>query len=220
MNNLCTMEIRELLLPGSTYHICTRSNGDDQLFREHDDYIYFKESFQKKLSQAWEILAWVLLPNELHLVIRIKEVDTKKPVSHSHLFGNVLNGYVQHYNRRYFRQGSLLNRSFRRELIKSESQLKDLICRMDNLPVAQHLVTDPEDWKFGSYSEFQKSNYISHAAQTIVEKFTDIVSYVSHHLRDGMMRANILPPRKWLNRWFSFDDPDPSGAGGNDPPFG
>lgn len=204
------MEIREMLMPGNTYHVCTRSNGEEELFRDDEDYIYFNQSLRRRMSGIWEIISWVYLPQEMHLVIRIKDNDDQR-VSYAHLFGHVLNGYVQHYNRKYHRQGSLLNRSFRRKLIKSEEELKDLICLIDNLPVARDLVTEKEDWKYGSYSELTKSNFANELAKSVLATFNDAISFITHHLKSGLLKTNILPRRIWASRWTSATA---------DPPFG
>lgn len=200
------MEIRQILFPGSTYHICTRSNGDDLLFRDNDDYLYFKQVMHKRLTHAWEIISWVMVPNELHMIVRIKDFESEKPISHPHLLGNVLNGYVQHYNRKYGRQGSLLNRSFRRKLVKNNEELKNVICLVDNLPVARELVSECGDWKYGSYYEFKTSSFASKVAKKVVGKFNDVIDYITHHSGDGLTRFNILPPRSWMNRWSTFEE--------------
>ncbi|HTF04763.1 MAG TPA: hypothetical protein VK826_12095, partial [Bacteroidia bacterium] len=89
------MEIREKIKSGRFYHICTRSNGTDLLFRATHDYNYFMDKCRKKLSDAWELIAWVMIPNEVHLVIRIKDdPETNPDLDHANLFGHVLNGYV------------------------------------------------------------------------------------------------------------------------------
>lgn len=199
------MEIRELLLPGNTYHVCTRSNGTDLLFRDKEDYVYFREAMKKRLSGRWEIIAWTLVPNEIHLVISIKANTEVDPINQSNFFGHLLNGYVQHYNRKYHRQGSLFNRSFRRKLIKSEKELKDLICMVDNLAVARNLVADQDDWEFASFYEFQQSNYVTKTARKVAEKFKGIIYYIVDHLREEVMKKEILPPRKWFNAWSCAD---------------
>jgi putative transposase len=204
------MEIREMLLPGSTYHICTRANGEEELFRDGDDYAYFNQSLRRRMAEVWEIISWVYLPQELHLVIRIKE-NEDKPISHAHFFGHVLNGYVQHYNRKYYRQGSLLNRSFRRKLIKTQEELKDIICLVDNLPVARDLVSDKTDWKYGSYAEFSQSNFASEVARSVITTFNDAISFITHHMKEGLLKSNILPRRIWASRWTTASA---------DPPFG
>lgn len=197
------MEIKTILTPGNSYHICTRTNGTDLLFRDQEDYVYFTNSFKDRLSECWEIISWVLLPNEAHFVIRITQSDVSELTNHSNLLGHMLNGYVQHYNRKYLRQGSLLNRSFRRKQIQSQRELKDLICQLDNLPVARDLVEEKQDWKYGSYIELQSAKFATKAGKKITKLFDGVLNYFAHHMKDGMMKFNTLPPRKWVRDWCS-----------------
>jgi hypothetical protein len=172
----------------------------------------------ERLSHAWEIISWVMIPNELHMVIRIKDFESEKPVSHAHLFGHVLNGYVQHYNRKYARQGSLLNRSFRRRLLKNNDDLKDTICLIDNLPVARGLVMEGSKWKHGSYFEICSASFVNTLAEKITTKFSDTIDYIRHHTNEELTKYSILPPRKWTNRWNTpYHDLQ---TGVSVPPFG
>lgn len=171
----------------------------------------------ERLTHAWEIISWVMIPNELHMVIKIKDFESEKPISHAHLLGHVLNGYVQHYNRKYARQGSLLNRSFRRRLLKNNDEQKDTICLIDNLPVARGLASECAKWKYGSCFEISSASFMNSLAQKIAAKFNDTLEYIAHHMKDGLMKYSILPPRKWASRW---NVPEQNLSIVSDPPFG
>lgn len=196
--DICNMEIREHLKVGNTYHISTRSNGSDVLFRSALDYNYFRRKSIERLSEAWEILAHTFLPSEIHFVIRIvkNEIDGEN-VNHSTLFSHLLNGYVQHFNHVHQRSGSLLNRSFRRERISDGTELENLICKIHNLPVALNLVKAAREWKYSSYNEFQSTKPKRKTIVQLLAMFGDLDSFLRKHSSESLIVADLTPPKFW-----------------------
>lgn len=193
------MEIREQLKAGTTYHICTKSNGQDHLFRDARDYFYFQRKMEERLTEAWEILAYTLVPNEIHFVVKIvkKKIDGEI-VDHSMLLSHLLNGYVQHYNFKYDRTGSLLSRSFRRKSVIGETELQDLISKVHNLPLAKKLVSQRRDWMYSSYRKFAESRFgVKHLVQ-LIAIFTDELNFNRAHSICENCLDEIMPKRKWI----------------------
>lgn len=69
------------LEPGQIYHIWTHANGDENLFREDKNYIYFLEKYTHYIEPAADTFAYCLMPNHLHLMIRVK---TEKEIGKSY----------------------------------------------------------------------------------------------------------------------------------------
>lgn len=192
------MEIREKLTAGSIYHICTKANGNDLLFRDDRDYFYFIQKMKLRLTEAWEILAYSLLPDEIHFVVRIEKAEIDgEVVDHSTLLSHLLNGYVQHYNHKYYRSGSLLNRSFRRQLISNDEELKETICRIHNLPLMRKLVTHSAKWKFSSCRQIKERVGDKLAAQ-VRRLFGGKRNYEASHDSDHVKVSDMWPPSRWL----------------------
>ncbi len=61
------------LTPGSYYHIYNRSNGSENLFGEKADYQHFLNLYDKFITPIGDTLAWVLMANHFHVLVRIKE---------------------------------------------------------------------------------------------------------------------------------------------------
>lgn len=192
------MEIREKLKAGSIYHICTKANGSELLFRDDRDYSYFIQKMKLRLTEAWEILAYSLLPDQIHFVVRIaKHKIDEEVVDHSTLLSHLLNGYVQHYNHKYGRSGSLLNRSFRRQRLSKDEELKDTICKIHNLPLMRKLVDHIHKWKFSSYRQIKERTRDKASADTRM-LFGGKRSYEVSHDSDHVRVSELWPPTRWI----------------------
>ena len=60
---------------GKYYHIYNRAVGKDILFRYHANYEHFLRLYDKYIEPVAETFAWCLMPNHLHLLVRIKEKE-------------------------------------------------------------------------------------------------------------------------------------------------
>jgi REP element-mobilizing transposase RayT len=76
----------EQLKGGNYYHIYNRGNNRMNLFSIPSDYERFLELYDKYISQVADTFAWVLMPNHIHLLLKIKEnmvykYSPEKPIS-------------------------------------------------------------------------------------------------------------------------------------------
>jgi len=54
------------------YHIYNHANGNENLFREQKNYEYFLEKYKQHINPIAETIAWCLMPNHFHLLVKIK----------------------------------------------------------------------------------------------------------------------------------------------------
>jgi len=66
------MQKIEPLNYGSFYHIYNRGIDGCNLFRETDNYEYFLGLHDKYISPIADTIAWVLMPNHFHFLVKIK----------------------------------------------------------------------------------------------------------------------------------------------------
>ncbi len=133
--------------PGQTYHIYNHANGDENLFREPDNYRYFLKQYQKHVHPVVDTFAYCLMPNHFHILVRVKDInyltgafpkfqtlekfkninEEDKRISYfvSKQFANFFSSYTQAFNKMFNRKGSLFIKNFKRKTIDSDQQWQD-----------------------------------------------------------------------------------------------
>jgi REP element-mobilizing transposase RayT len=93
----------------------------------------------------WKCLAYCLMTNHYHLIVRTPELNLSQAMHH-------LNGaYARWFNRRHGHQGHLFQRRFHSTVIDSDWHLLEA-CRYVVLnPVRAGLAGSPSAWEWSSY---------------------------------------------------------------------
>ena len=174
------------LEPGHMYHVWTHANGDENLFREDDNYRYFLEKYAYYVHPVVETFAYCLMPNHLHLMVRVRKeeevfsfVRDRKDNPNlqgfenlggfnkvlAQQFSNLFNAYTKAYNKKYDRKGSLFVPNFRRKQITTDQYFTQLIIYIHHNPVNHGFVDNPDSWPHSSWHAYtnQKSTKINRA---------------------------------------------------------
>jgi len=104
---------------------------------------------QTENHRVVKILAYSLMPNHYHLVL-------KQLTDHSvsEYLGRVDNSMSKYVNQVIDRKGPLWESRFKSVQINSEEQLKHSVRYTHLNPTTDNLVSKPEDWKYSSYRDF------------------------------------------------------------------
>lgn len=158
----------EQLQPSTYFHIFNHANGDEDLFRNSENYRYFLQQYYKYIDKIADSYSYCLMPNHFHLLVRIKSVETLTSIfpdfkyldrmSASNLlskqFSNFFNSYTKSFNKMYDRKGSLFLKNFKRKSITKVSNLVNCILYIHLNPVKHGFRLYPGDWESSSYHDF------------------------------------------------------------------
>ncbi len=61
------------LKPGTIYHIYNHANGFENLFVKEENYVYFLKKNAAHIPSVADTLAYCLMPNHIHLMVKIKQ---------------------------------------------------------------------------------------------------------------------------------------------------
>lgn len=173
------MKKQSLYEPKGIYHIFNHANGKENLFQEEENYQYFLRKYAEKLSSVVDTLAYCLMPNHFHLLIRIKEKEilwdylsqkiklnpnlsipensTEEELNHyivHRQFHNFLGGYSKAFNKFHNRSGSLLRQNTRRKIVNYQDYLKNSIRYVHLNSVFHDFTVFPEEWPHNSYHAY------------------------------------------------------------------
>ncbi|NWF91544.1 MAG: transposase [Syntrophaceae bacterium] len=132
--------------PGAVYHVTSRGNGRNRIFRDDQDREIFLSSLEDVVTRYnWLCHAYCLMDNHYHLVV-------ETPDGNLSIGMRQLNGvYTQRYNRRHHKTGHLFGGRFKAILVEKGDYLLEL-CRYVVLnPVRAKVVEKPELWRWSSY---------------------------------------------------------------------
>jgi len=71
------MQKFEPLTHENDYHMYNRGINSCNIFAEQENYEYFLHLYDKNISPVAETLAWALMPNHFHLLVKINNRKIK-----------------------------------------------------------------------------------------------------------------------------------------------
>lgn len=135
--------------PGALYHVISRGNRREKIFRSRADFQQFQSLLREIRGQhGFTLYAYVLMPNHFHLLIEVAE----KPLSK--VMQSLLYRYTRHYNQRYHQVGHLFQGRYKAIVCDKESYLLELVRYLHLNPVRARLVRDPSDYPWSSHRAY------------------------------------------------------------------
>ena len=130
------------------YHVFNRGNAREPIFRDDADRAQFIATFKRvKRLCGWSCLAYCLLVNHYHLVVRTPRPDLSRGMA------RLDSGYAQAFNRRHDRVGHLFQGRFGSRLVQEDDHLLTTLRYVALNPVESSLCSAPENWRWSGHSE-------------------------------------------------------------------
>ena len=141
---------RRFILSQSYYHIMTRGNNRNIVFRSDTDYQYFLELIIKyKTEHPFDLYHYCLMPNHTHFLIQ-----TKNALDFS-IFMKKLNlAYFHHYRQEYGWIGHFWQDRYKSQPVGKDSYFVQCGKYIELNPVRANLVEKPEDYRYSSYKYY------------------------------------------------------------------
>ncbi|MDO8998723.1 MAG: transposase [Bacteroidota bacterium] len=178
------MQIIEPLQYGKFYHIYNRGINGDKLFYDDGNYNYFLKLYETHIDPIADTYSYCLMNNHFHFLIRIKEEDEilTRPIKAPHqYFSNLFNAYTKAINKKYTRNSSLFQRTFKRKLIDRESYFKQVVVYINTNPVHHKACDDPKDYVWSSYLSCISNVPSKIKKNEVIDWFDNIDNFKSVH---------------------------------------
>lgn len=156
-------------LQGEIYHVYNRGNNKQQIFFTRSNYLYFIGKMRQSLAGNCDMLAYCLMPNHFHFLLRPNEqgcglVDrggsaTTSQQVLSRKLATIQSSYTQALQKQENFNGSLFQQ-------KSKAKQLDLVAAvgLNHLAICLHyihqnplkakLVNRMEEWEYSSFPDF------------------------------------------------------------------
>jgi len=133
-----------LILDNVCYHIITRGNQRQTVFRENMDCrTYFKLISKYKERYKFKIYGWCLMNNHVHLVI---ESEFLSKVMHA-----IDLSYAQYFKYKYKTIGHFWQDRYKSYVIQKDKYLINCISYIEYNPIRAKIALRPEDYEWSSY---------------------------------------------------------------------
>lgn len=141
--------------PGAVYHIMNRGGARQATFLGDDDYQAFLDTLAEA-HRLWgiEVFAYSLMKNHYHVCLRTPKGNLSRVMRH------VDGIYTQRFNRRHRRDGPLFRGRYKAILIDADEYLSAVVRYIHLNPVEAGIVTQPQDYRWGSHRYYLQSRVV------------------------------------------------------------
>ena len=179
------------------YHLYTRVSGNENIFKNDNNYNFFLGKVEKYLLPVLEIHAYCLVPQRFSFLIsfrsqieifenlKLEDEDMSEDRIHKFLMqpvSNLLNSYSKAYNKMYGRKGALFIDYIKREKIDDVELLKNVFRKIHQIPTENFSNIAFEELKYSSYRSYiddQKFSKINR--ELMMQYFSDKDEFISFH---------------------------------------
>ena len=131
---------------GGLFHVYARGNDRRDIFVGIDDYRRYLVFLVRAVRrQRWNLLAFCLMPNHVHLLVETPEPNLARGMQRAH------SGYAQDFNQRHGRSGHLFQGRYGAVRITTDPQLVAVARYIARNPVEAALAGAPGDWPWSSH---------------------------------------------------------------------
>ena len=135
------------------YHVMLRGNNKQIIFEDDEDYRKYLRVLQEyKETCEFEVLAYCLMSNHIHILMRPGEVSL------AIVFQKIGAKYVRWYNTKYERVGHLFQDRYRSEPVDGERHVLKVVRYIHMNPVKAGICSKPEDYKYSSFRRYFSGN--------------------------------------------------------------
>jgi len=188
------MSTRENFLPNASYHIYNHAVGTENLFKSHENYLFFLNKYDQHLSTVFKTFAYCLMPNHFHLLIQVRDEYTlssliAKPEDkidfHKFIMqklSNFLNGYAKAFNKQHSRRGALFIDYTKRKEITNNSYFTRVVNYIHQNPIHHGFCKEASEWEYSSFNSMISTTKSTKLERnTIFDWFGGIEQFVSFH---------------------------------------
>jgi REP element-mobilizing transposase RayT len=174
---------------GSHYHLYNRGAGRASVFVDDTDYRDFLLRFKGYVARYQvQVIAYCLMPNHFHFLVRQDGIHRASlPVQYT------CNGYVQRFNQRHRRQGTLFQGRYSVRRVTDDIYLRHLCRYIHANPVKDGFAARPDLWPYSNYLEWAGQRPGNLVDSTFIEQHFPDGSYPAF-VNSYLLGKELAPP--------------------------
>lgn len=134
-------------VPGMPLHLIQRGNNRQVIFADDEDFAFFRDCLlDASRREGLAIHAYAFMTNHVHLL-----ATPASATSAGRTLQSVGRRYVQYFNHRYGRTGTLWEGRYKSTVIDADSYLLTCSLYIELNPVRAGMVAHPRDYRWSSY---------------------------------------------------------------------
>lgn len=138
---------RRLFLQDTPCHVVQRGNNKQACFLNREDYEFYLTCLQEAMeSTGCKIHAYVLMTNHVHLLVTAPDKNALP-----YMMQGIGRRYVQYFNRRYKRTGTLWEGRYKSSLVQGSGYVLACYRYIEMNPVKAGMVQYPFQYPWSSY---------------------------------------------------------------------
>src|SRR4030043_2078766 len=131
---------------GAFYHVISRGNQRQQIFRDRSDFLKFLELLALyKRRYAYFLYGYVLMSNHVHLLIETENIPLSKVLQ------GINQSYTMYFNRKYRTVGHLFQGRYKTILCDKDAYLLSLIKYIHLNPMRARMAKSAENYRWSSH---------------------------------------------------------------------
>jgi len=136
---------------GAFYHVITRGNQRQKVFKDKDDFLKYLEILSNyKNRYKYFLYAYMLMNNHVHLLIETQEIPLSK------ILQGINQSYTTYFNRKYKTVGHLVQGRYKAILCDRDEYLLSLVKYIHLNPVRARIVITPDEYQWSSHHSYIK----------------------------------------------------------------
>jgi len=196
--------------PDTIYHVYAHGNGNENIFREDENYRFFLKRYSKYIEPIAKTYAFCLMPNHFHFMIAVRneeDLGTYFNSKYLHLdppsfgnfadllskqFKNLLISYAKAFNKKYTRKGKLFAENLKRKPVKNKTYYKKLITYIYQNPIHHGFVNDIAEWPYSSYHLVLSEKKTQLHRKDVLSWFNCKTDFIDYHNKVHEIDKKIL----------------------------
>lgn len=150
---------------GAIYHVLSRGNGGQDIFRSNDDRHLFLDLLEKLVERFnIEVHGYVLMGNHYHILLKTNDANVSKAMQ---WLGT---SYTRKFNLKNSTCGHLFQGRFKSIIVENDTYLLRLSCYIHRNPVRAGIVERLADYPWSSYRFYAYRAYSKKAPAWLTTK--------------------------------------------------